>query len=557
MKRKLLTVALLLCSLLTFAQFSGNGSGTQSDPYQITTAEELNQVRNFLNTAGVYFKLMNSIDLTSFIAQNSPTEGWQPIGTSSNSFQGVFDGNCKNIGGLTINRPNIDYIGLFGFIKNATINRLMITDCNITGNTAIGGLSGRIDYSTTISECGVTGIITGQYAVGGLIGSIDGISSSHSFITNCFFNGSVIGNANGQCSAGGLVGYNRFGGITKCYAAGTVFSSYNVGGILGYFSNTGGTSPGYVSYCVAANTKLWGSNWTGRIIGQYDNNRYVSTTSRANASMEIYFQGSTTPRDNVYDGCNSSNGTDNGIGVETASLFQSSTYTALGWDFTNIWSIDEGESYPYFKWYDDGKPNYFDITISKYGVSTLYLDFPVEIPYNTYEPDLLGVYYAYDIVDNEVKLARLKNYIPAYTGVIVQGNSGTYRFPKTISQESPLQYNNWLSGTTKKTTVTEALGNAQQSGIIMTLGLGSNGYIGFYEFTGTTIPANRAYIVYENPANNAKALNLNLGMDPTCVKGVSEKEKMESWYTIQGTKINGIPSSQGIYINNGKKVIIK
>lgn len=108
MKRKLSTVALLLCSLLSFAQFTGNGSGTQADPYQITSAEELNEVRNFLNTTGVYFKLMNSIDLSTFIAQNHPTEGWEPIGTSSSTFQGVFDGNCKNIEGLTINRPSSD-----------------------------------------------------------------------------------------------------------------------------------------------------------------------------------------------------------------------------------------------------------------------------------------------------------------------------------------------------------------------------------------------------------------------------------------------------------------
>ena len=552
-----LVIMFVIGNLLSHAQFSGNGSGTINDPYQITNVEQLNEIRNYLGVSNVYFKLMNSLNLSSFISQNDPINGWEPIGTQANPFQGFFDGNCKNIEGLTINRPATDYIGLFGFVKNASIYHTMIIDCQVTGKTAVGSFAGRIDDSSDISECGATGIINGQYAVGGLFGSMDGSSNSHPTISNCFFNGTVIGNGTGQCSAGGLVGYNRFAGISKCYAAGTVYSTYNVGGIIGYFNNTGGTSPGYVRYCVAANSKLWGSNWTGRIIGQYDNNYYVSTTSKAYSAMEIYFRDSTTPRDNVYDGCNSSNGTDNGIGVSAASLQQASTYTSMSWDFTNVWKIDEGASYPYFIWFDDGKPNYYDITISSYGVSTMYLDFPVQIPYDTYEPDLLGVYYAYDIVNNEVKLARLNNYIPANTGVIVQGNSGTYRFPKTTLQENPLKYDNYLKGTAKKISVSEALANTQQTGTIMTLGLGSNGYIGFYEYTGANIPANRAYIIYNNSANSAKVLNLNLGIDPTNINKVSDKESDQYWYTIQGTRLERTPYSKGIYVNKGKKIIIK
>lgn len=556
MKRlSLLVMMFVIGNLLSHAQFSGNGSGTINDPYQITNVEQLNEIRNYLGVSNVYFKLMNSLNLSSFISQNDPINGWEPIGTQANPFQGFFDGNCKNIEGLTINRSTTDYIGLFGFVKNASIYHTMIIDCQVTGNTAVGSFVGRVDGSSDISECGATGIITGQFAVGGLFGSMDGSSNSHASISNCFFNGIVVGNGTGQCSAGGLVGYNRFAGISKCYSAGTVYSTYNVGGIVGFFNNTGGTSPGYVRYCVAANTKLWGSNWTGRIIGQYNNNSYISTTNKAYSAMEIYFQGSTTPRDNVYDGCNSTNGTDNGIGVSATSLQQSASYTAMGWDFANVWTIDEGVSYPYFVWFDDGKPKYYDITISSYGVSTMYLDFPVQIPYDTYEPDLLGVYYAYDIVGNEVKLARLNNYIPANTGVIVQGNSGTYRFPKTTLQENPLKYDNYLKGTAKKISVSEALSNTQQTGTIMTLGLGSNGYIGFYEYTGTNIPANRAYIIYNNSANSAKVLNL--GIYPTNINKVSDKESDQYWYTIQGTKLERTPSSQGIYINKGKKIIIK
>ena len=31
----------------------------------------------------------------------------------------------------------------------------------------------------------------------------------------------------------------------------------------------------------------------------------------------------------------------------------------------------------------------------------------------------------------------------------------------------------------------------------------------------------------------------------------------ESWYTLDGVRLSGKPSSKGIYINNGKMVVIK
>ena len=67
MKRNLIFAALFLCTLMTFAQFSGSGSGTESDPYLILNPIQLNQLRNFLNQEDVCFKMMADIDLSDFI----------------------------------------------------------------------------------------------------------------------------------------------------------------------------------------------------------------------------------------------------------------------------------------------------------------------------------------------------------------------------------------------------------------------------------------------------------------------------------------------------------
>ena len=121
MKRLLTTGALFLCSLLTFAQgsLSGTGSGTENDPYKIFNVDQLSQVANFLNQDDVVFKLMNNLDLTNWIAENNPTQGWLPIGVESSPFKGKFYGNGKKITGLRINRTSTNNVGFFGYVTNA------------------------------------------------------------------------------------------------------------------------------------------------------------------------------------------------------------------------------------------------------------------------------------------------------------------------------------------------------------------------------------------------------------------------------------------------------
>ncbi len=207
-------------------------------------------------------------------------------------------------------------------------------------------------------------------------------------------------------------------------------------------------------------------------------------------------------------------------------------------------------------------PNYFDVTISKYGVSTLYLDYPVIIPS---DPDLLGVFYAYQVTENEVKLARVRNFIPAYTGVVVQGNSGTYRFNRTTEAVNPLSRTNYLTGTvveggiSKEQALTEA--GASADAIVMTLGQGSNGYVGFYKYTGSKkLAANKAFLIYD-PAGSSNSVNTlsisGMGGEFTGIQELDATQGSGAWYTPQGVRLNGTPKQRGIYIRDGKTVVVK
>ena len=64
-----------------------------------------------------------------------------------------------------------------------------------------------------------------------------------------------------------------------------------------------------------------------------------------------------------------------------------------------------------------------------------------------------------------------------------------------------------------------------------------------------------------NPANGEQGLNmLVLNFDGQQSTGIVEAEKSSSsseWFTIDGRKLNRKPTQKGVYINNGRSVVIK
>lgn len=287
MKRLLTSAALFLCSLLTFAQFSGSGAGTESDPYLILNPIQLNQLRNFLNQSGVYFKLMADIDLTEFLEDENPDQGWQPVGTKSAPFKGILDGNGKTISGLWINRSNTSYVGLFGYCNGATIKNLTINDAEINGNTYVGVISG-YDEDGDVSNCILSGKVHSVEYVGGCTGYtyygfFNGISSSVDIIggdytggiaggtstiniSNCFVNSTI----SGINKVGGILGLesSKYCKISNCGYVGSISGTSNVGGICGYtsgYTNNSSSSTIKGSYAVAY-VRGTGEN-TGGLIG--------------------------------------------------------------------------------------------------------------------------------------------------------------------------------------------------------------------------------------------------------------------------------------------------
>ena len=303
MKRLLFIWALFLCSLSSvFAQYSGSGSGTENDPYLIFYAEQLNQVRNFLEK-DVYFKLMSDIDLTDWISENAPKQGWQPIGVENSSFWGVFDGNGHQISSVNIYRSGTNNVGLFGATHGATIKNLTVRG-KIEGKERVGGICGYSTSSTFVS-CKVISDIKGTSNIGGISGYDKGSNITSCDVTLKSITGQNVGgiigyesgevkvsscnidlNASGNDNLGGVIGYSiSVPTLADNKVQASISGKNNIGGILGYFY--GDTKLVTSINKCAFYGNLSGYNNVGGIVGNYDNSydpyNYTITLEVANS----------------------------------------------------------------------------------------------------------------------------------------------------------------------------------------------------------------------------------------------------------------------------------
>ena len=124
-------VLILLISITkSSAQFSG-GDGSQSNPYQITTIDQLYSIRNHLDK---HFILMNNLDFSGTPYDISTNYlGWEPIGSSTAPFRGCFNGRGYRINKLGMFRHQDNYTGLFGYVLGGRIDSIGLENCTITG----------------------------------------------------------------------------------------------------------------------------------------------------------------------------------------------------------------------------------------------------------------------------------------------------------------------------------------------------------------------------------------------------------------------------------------
>lgn len=257
----------LIMVLLPAAVYAMDGTGTEDNPYQISSADDLEEFRDIVNDdeTGACAELTANIVLNDDVLNSdgslneekaSTFEEWTPIGSESNRYTGTFDGNGKTISGIYINTDE-DNQGLFGCIGDinksgtGTVKNLGIEDSWISGGDNVGGIAGYSSWG--MENCYNTGSISGGDNVGGISGqNISGM------IRNCYNTGSISGGSN----VGGIVGNSSDvsgisgGGVTGCHNDGTVIGSgSNIGGILGNGARNSAISKCYNTGSVSSSGK--------------------------------------------------------------------------------------------------------------------------------------------------------------------------------------------------------------------------------------------------------------------------------------------------------------
>jgi len=205
-----------------------SGEGTEASPYLIGTAAQLRRLADLVNNETTndtygrsYYQLTADLDLSRY----ADGDGWEPIGSSSQNFNGQFDGKGYVITNLVIDRQEADYQGLFGMIgASGRVKSLGVENSRVAGRDFAGGIAGS-----------VAGSIEGSYSTG---------------------------EVSGNNYAGGIAGFVAADGtVTGCYSAGEVTGSNFVGGIAGYVP-----ADGRISNCAALNPVIAAK--TGSDIGR-------------------------------------------------------------------------------------------------------------------------------------------------------------------------------------------------------------------------------------------------------------------------------------------------
>ncbi len=314
MKKKVLSLLLTLCLAMTFvpmaafaaeAPLFGGGTGTQQDPWLITSQADLIALAEFLNSGnaetfdtenagvgnchGYYFKQTADIDLTGVT--------WEPIGYSGGGyyFAGNYDGDGHTISNATSTGKNdadgFATAGIFGWVAFGSVENLHVKNANFvaTGHNEysyVGGIAG-VCYGSSIKNCSVVD---------------SSLESRRDNNNNC---------------AGSIVGYSTGGTFEKCAAENNrVKTMCYGGGFVGEVDDTYGVGNStlftncYVAKCtvISETDDSQGTSFSGGFAGEMTDstltlqNCYVYQTALSTAGNAVP-QGTGVFAGNLWGGC--------------------------------------------------------------------------------------------------------------------------------------------------------------------------------------------------------------------------------------------------------------
>ena len=216
---------------------------------------------------------------------------------------------------------------------------------------------------------------------------------------------------------------------------------------------------------------------------------------------------------------------------------------------------------------------YFPLTISSAQWGTMYIGFCTKLPSN------VKAYIMEDAVTKdtrEITLKRTPNKLHHTVPVVVYSETpGTYILtpePGMTSADNVPDSRNKLMGTN----IGQKIGNeptygtpVNQMGIqnefsVLALSRNKDGDVGFFGYTGERLPPFKAYVYCNWVSESRPAFSVVIddtidepSAIPETEASLTSHPSHPGWYSLDGRSLNGQPTARGIYIKNGRKVVIQ
>ena len=531
-----------------YTDWPRQGAGTEDDPYIISNAADWNDFAHNVNLgrsySGKYVKLTSDISVTKSAGGYQTDDNCQP-------FSGTFDGDGHT---LTINLNNQSrFAAPFKCVSGATIKNLRTAGTiDGTGNAdgkLLAGIIGVSFGNTTITGCRSSVTLTTDFGEdAALAGLVAGTKGGSLTIAGCAFDGEMTGGSNTHCA--GIAGYE--------YAATTTTISYTL-----FAPKTLTVSTADDGY-----TKTISRDADATITNCY----YTKVLGAAQGTQAIVAITAPTDLSNLVEDYGMVKAYAHGILVGGTYYGVSAGNVSLADDDDNSTAISNADGY------------LADVTLSgrtlyKDGAwNTICLPFDVTLSGSPLEDAVARPLESASISGSTLSLSfgNAVTTLQAGTPYIIKWESGDNLVSPVFSgvtiDATDRSYDNSASGNQRVRfmgTYKSTEFDAEDKSILL---MGGENML-FYPATGAGLGAQRAYFkIGDDGAAGArlKAFRINFGDDETSgILSLSKDSRSsgESWFTLDGRKLDGKPTRKGLYIrstsgrlqgkNNGVKVVIK
>ena len=190
----------------------------------------------------------------------------------------------------------------------------------------------------------------------------------------------------------------------------------------------------------------------------------------------------------------------------------------------------------------------YEITVPAGEFVTYYKDEPLRI-----EDQEADLYTIQSVSADQAVLSSPSDAMPSNTPMLVYNKSNETKVILLIPCAEPdmaITVAPEFQGTLTGTTIAASTENVTNYAF--------NGKQFVFVKNAIEVGPNKCWISVPSDISNVKALRIVFGGDATGIRSMDNGQwTMDNWYDLNGRKLNGMPTKRGIYVKNGRKVVVK